>query len=397
MVYNAGLFTTCEYPTLNLPDVEACAGNAVTLSATTTGTGIEYNWNNGATTPSVSLIAGANPSTQTLTLTINDNQGCEVSDAVNVIVNCSFATVGEPGSSTVSNMVYLDADSSFAYSTGDEPIEGAIVLIHSDGPDGISGTADDYDAVYITDANGHYEFNNLPPGEYTISVTAPTLSAISANGIPNTLGIISVTLGSGENSNPVFGFIKPNTTITLGVELMQWQALDNCGNISLSWRVGIEDNMSQYIVQHSTDGIHFANVGTVAASNMSSYSFTHYNPTQGNNYYRLLMQETNQSIALSAILSVESQCANDVSIVSIYPNPADNVVNFDVVTNLDKDVKLVFIDEIGRVVIAQDAALTKGKNTIQIETGILAKAVYYAGVLGDDGTFIGLTKVVITR
>ena len=396
IIYNAGPYLSCNYPTLIANDVTACEGEAAIVVATTTGNGITYDWNNGATSNSVSLIAGSDPSVQTLTVTITDNQGCEVTDNVNLIVNCSFATIGEPGSSSVSNMVYLDADSSFNFTPGDLPVAGAIIILQNNGPDGIAGTADDFIATTTSDINGHYEFNNLPPGEYTISISSSSYTPLSVNGSFNTLGTTTITLTSGENENPLFGFIKPGGT-ALSVNIAQWQATDDCGAILLKWKVGIEDNMLQYLVQHSADGIHFNTIAAIAAANQQLYNYTHQNPLNGTNYYRLLLQEASNTTIYSATISEESNCASDFTLLNIYPNPADNILYFDINANNEKNIALVIIDEIGRLVINRPVVLTTGKNTISLETDVLAKAVYYAGVIGEDGTFMGLQKIVITR
>jgi len=61
-------------------------------------------------------------------------------------------------------------------------------------------------------------------------------------------------------------------------------------SVLLSWKTANELNTSHLIIQHSTDGNSFTDIGTVKAigSGANNYSFTDTHPANGINYYRLV-------------------------------------------------------------------------------------------------------------
>jgi hypothetical protein len=290
---------------------------------------------------------------------------------------------------------FTDIDG-LGYTYGDFAISGAVIELHSDGPDGINGTADDITLYTTTDANGHYEFSGLLPGTYELTATSAGASSYTVNGASNTTGTTTIVLGSGVNVNPVFGLVIGGST-TVSVELMSFKAQDNCNSIALTWSVGIEDDLSIYFVQRSYDGVVFTTIGQVEATGDVTYKYNDATPQQGNNYYRLSMLNVDGSIDNSSVLVAESKCTPTVQVISVYPNPVDHTLYFNIESANDMDISLVMIDEIGRVVLSEPKQVVAGKNTIDLNTTSLAKAVYYAGILGKDGTFIGLSKVVVAR
>ena len=428
--FTAGPFSTCTYPTLNpIGDVTVCGGATVSLQASGTGTGVSYAWSNGANTSLTSVVAGSNPSTMPYTVTISDANGCVVSEGVNVIASCTFATVGDPSSLIVlENMVYVDLDSSGTYepggdpfndingngvydagteiysdangdglyTEGDFPVGGAIIQLYNNGADGIEGTADDIALFTTSDATGHYEFSGLTPGTYEIEVNASNAYAFTVNGAPNSTGSTTIVLGSGANTNPIFGLVIGGTTV-VSVDLFSFEAKDNCNSIEVTWTVGVEDNVSRYFVQRSYDGVSYSTIGEVEAVGNATYSFTDATPRQGDNYYRLAMLNTDNSIKNSSIVVAESKCQPTIQVINVYPNPVDHTLYFNIASASKMEIQLVIIDEIGRIVISTPKQVEAGVNTLDINVAVLAKAVYYAGIVGEDGTFIGLSKIVVTH
>ena len=76
----------------------------------------------------------------------------------------------------------------------------------------------------------------------------------------------------------------------------------------LSWRTSNEQNTSQFTIQHSTNGVTWTDVGTVAAAGNSNtakdYRFLHLWPLTGINHYRLLQTDKDGSITYSVVRSI---------------------------------------------------------------------------------------------
>lgn len=90
-------------------------------------------------------------------------------------------------------------------------------------------------------------------------------------------------------------------------------------SVKLTWNVANEINVSNYIIERSTDGISFARAGKVAAQQIAVYSFTDQQPGSGVSYYRIVSVDIDGKSAISQIVKV----VTDISATSIevHPNP----------------------------------------------------------------------------
>ena len=92
---------------------------------------------------------------------------------------------------------------------------------------------------------------------------------------------------------------------------------------------------------------------------------------------------------------------NEISIVrsfsNLYPNPANNLVNFNL--NLAKDVQsasLKIFNAIGEVVLDRTLELSKGLNTIQADVNSLGSGIYFTQLTIDNNK-LPSKKLTITK
>ena len=110
------------------------------------------------------------------------------------------------------------------------------------------------------------------------------------------------------------------------VTLTSFTARANNKTVQTNWQTAVELNTDHFVIQHSTDGTSFTDIGTVKAigRGANKYEFTDESPANGINYYRLQSVDKDGAVAFSKIVSA-SLTIND-SRFTIYPNPAkDNV------------------------------------------------------------------------
>ena len=111
---------------------------------------------------------------------------------------------------------------------------------------------------------------------------------------------------------------------------MQWlsfTARKNRTVTELKWKTSDEQNVQQFIVQNSTDAINWNNISTVNAHNNKSindYSYTHTNPAEGINFYRIQEKESSGKISYSEIESL--QFNEDKIEFTVVINPVNNGV-----------------------------------------------------------------------
>ena len=86
------------------------------------------------------------------------------------------------------------------------------------------------------------------------------------------------------------GFILQTNLTALPVNWASFTATKNNGRVLLQWQTANEINAANFVIQHSTDGNVFSNIGTLPAtgnsSSLRSYSFTHNDPGDVN-FYRI--------------------------------------------------------------------------------------------------------------
>ncbi len=121
------------------------------------------------------------------------------------------------------------------------------------------------------------------------------------------------------------------TGIVLPVTLLSFSARAENERVLTSWRVTSEINMDKYMVEHSTDAIHFEAIGEVPATangeSEATYSLYHNNPNQGINYYRLRQVNLDGTYTYSGIATVVF--SKGLNNIVIFPNPATTQFRID--------------------------------------------------------------------
>jgi type IX secretion system substrate protein len=122
----------------------------------------------------------------------------------------------------------------------------------------------------------------------------------------------------GANSATAWTILAPAQS-PLPVQLTSFNASqDNLNNIKLVWNTAEEMGIVSYVVEKSTDGRTFNAIGSVAAANQKTYSFTDVQSGSDYSYYRLKMMENDGSFKYSYIVSLKSKLSLNIS---LSPNP----------------------------------------------------------------------------
>ena len=134
--------------------------------------------------------------------------------------------------SSLGDRVWFDSNANGLQDSGEAGAAGVKISLKGAGVDGLFGTADDIAATTTTNANGNYEFTNLNPGKYQVTVAGVTGytfttthagtndavdSDVDANGVSPV-----ITLGSNEHNLTVDAGLKaPTQTASLGDRVWQ--------------------------------------------------------------------------------------------------------------------------------------------------------------------------------
>jgi hypothetical protein len=151
------------------------------------------------------------------------------------------------------------------------------------------------------------------------------------------------------------------------------------GNGLLQWEVSEGYGLSRFIIEKSSDSIHFSALDSVPAaadaSGTHAYQYTDHHLDSGTNYYRLRLVQTNGGYSYSPIRSVQGPSGG----IGIWPNPVHRaLIHIQTTTNI-RWVRL--IDLSGKVVLSRELHGTL--NTLPI--GELATGIYFLWVETDSG------------
>jgi len=145
----------------------------------------------------------------------------------------------------------------------------------------------------------------------------------------------------------------------------------------LDWKTSTESGNSHFVIERSTDGASFTQVGEVAGAGNAVteqvYAFIDEAPSPGLNYYRLRQVDFDGTESLSEVRQVMIESTNQIS---VYPNPTADELR---VKGFDGGFVRI-LDRWGRVVQQQELAagqaldvrsLPSGAYVLQLPSGAL--------------------------
>lgn len=104
-----------------------------------------------------------------------------------------------------------------------------------------------------------------------------------------------------------------NTATILPVVWKEFSVQQQGSAVRLQWATQQEQQTKDFVVQHSTDGTNWTNIGTVkAAGNSASarqYQYLHATAAAGINYYRLLQRDLDNKASTSVVRNIRLQGA----------------------------------------------------------------------------------------
>lgn len=169
----------------------------------------------------------------------------------------------------------------------------------------------------------------------------------------------------------------------LPVSLQLWNGVYRNEKTFLNWQTDRGVNFSHFVVERSSDGVHYLSLGQVQASTAAAltlqYSFTDLAPAGGTNYYRLKMVDNDGRYGYSGIITIRTNVQGFN--VAVSPNPfTDNVV-LTIESTTDEPVMLRVFNKDGKLVWRKSTSVSAGTN-VQYFSDLqsLSKGVYFIKV-----------------
>lgn len=145
---------------------------------------------------------------------------------------------------------------------------------------------------------------------------------------------------------------------------------------SIRWSTAQEQNSSYFEVQKSLDGLAWTVIHKIEASGDSQTEKNYrVNDAQGGvALYRLKMVDQNGHEEYSGI--ARTSCQGKLYRISLYPVPADNVLNIVIASEVTERTRLRVFDQQGRLVMTVPVAITPGVSSFKINTQHLPPGHY---------------------
>jgi|GEM_PF-1081334 len=191
-----------------------------------------------------------------------DNSDPAVIGALTMWVDADFGFGPIPGTATVGDFVWNDADGDGVQDPGEVGLASVDVELYDVGPDGVYGSADDVGVVATTttDASGNYLFAGVAPGQYVVQIddtTLPAGSTITSGPQSSTDPTNVFTLNAGDVDLTVdFGYEVPGTysiTNTVWMDPDMDGALDSGESGIAGVTVNLLDDNGNIIATTTTD------------------------------------------------------------------------------------------------------------------------------------------------
>lgn len=164
------------------------------------------------------------------------------------------------------------------------------------------------------------------------------------------------------------------------------QALCDLNSLQLNWTTIQQQNDADHfeIEQSSDGGITWTNIGLVPATRFKigaiPYSFL-YNKSLGNVDLRVAAVNIGGEKRYSPV--VRSACANN-NLFSV-DNLVYSTANIRIGSSITQNVKMILTNQSGIPVLAREAGLTQGVNSISLDMSSLQKGVYMLTVIWPGG------------
>lgn len=231
----------------------------------------------------------------------------------------------------------------------------------------------------VIGSNGRGEINVIKGTDQQLKYsTKPSVTPIAGQNVGPT---ISGPANAQNTVNQQPMYFSTGSSAALPVTFALFRAAVNQNNVQLNWTIGQQVNAKNFLVERSSNGTGWEQVGSLVVSAISNqYQYT--DATNNDvNYYRLKIVDLDGKIAYSDILVVRLKglLAN----VSLAPNPTTNNVNISIGHNVSQQSFIINVFNHGGQLVA--------RRTISSGTSVLSFDVsnYKAGIYTLDIVFAG--------
>ncbi len=206
------------------------------------------------------------------------------------------------------------------------------------------------------------------------------------------------TMGGLTNFSGGTGSVILIPTILLSVEYKYFTGEIRGATDHLSWATASETDNAFFEVEHSLDALNFEKIGRVDASGTSTetntYEFDNQHPRIGVNYYRLRQVDLDGNATYSNVVALERKANEHFN--NFYPNPTNDIVNYQFSSIAIETVNIEITDVLGRRLKVIEYQAGTGINNISVDLSYYLAGTYIirATHSGTNATIVkAITKI----
>lgn len=173
--------------------------------------------------------------------------------------------------------------------------------------------------------------------------------------------------------------------LLLPVELIDFSVdCQNNGNL-IKWSTASESNNSHFIIERSTNGFDYLNIGIVQGTGNSLVSQNYYfnDNYNGDAFYRLTQVDFNED---EDLLGVEkSSC--EIEGNTIYTFQENGNLSISALLKQNDNLNIYLYDMSGKLIYDSNNRAYAGSNSFQIPTDNLSSSTYLLKIVGEFSTF----------
>ena len=165
------------------------------------------------------------------------------------------------------------------------------------------------------------------------------------------------------------------------------QGFQKNAKVFLEWKINNETEIKEYLAEHSIDGINFALLEIISASNYTGiYNQVDKQPANGDNYYRIRVNKIDGNVEYSDIVKVSMP--EFCSEIKVFPNPirGENI-NLLLTSQPAGNYQLRLINSSGQLMVSKEINFSGGNDfqTLPLKRNI-AHGIYHLEIKKPDGT-----------
>lgn len=181
--------------------------------------------------------------------------------------------------------------------------------------------------------------------------------------------------------------------MVLDLNITALQGVQENGSINLSWKTTNNQLAGYFEVERSLDGRNFQSVGRIDNLHQPAISTADYNFTDDvasfagtRLYYRVKLFSSQGTFKFSN--TIHFNLSQPRSTISIYPNPARDVIQVQVVSQYEKRLNIEIYDPSGRLVGRKSVNAQRGINIISMDNlSAQPEGIYLVAVRMDEEIF----------